>query len=244
MAGSLGRRVPTDFRHVELYPLSALPRKDEPTRVPVVLGVNWYVEFDRPVEDKKTGRFWVLDNLSQVRGGHCVCVPADPHRDRASWWRFYDQGREGACVGFGCSRAMTNLNRRRYYARWLWDQAKLIDEWPETKPGDNQGTSVRAAMEVLRDRGHVHWRGSFQTDDVPTRDARSASSQDGISAYRWAAGVDDVHRVLANPLYDRLGGVPIVNSWGPSYPHYVWMPDAVLERLIKEEGEVAIPTDR
>ena len=30
-------------------------------------------------------------------------------------------GPEGACVGFGCSRMMSLLNRKRYDARWLWD---------------------------------------------------------------------------------------------------------------------------
>jgi hypothetical protein len=28
------------------------------------------------------------------------------------------------------------------------------------------------------------------------------------------------------------------------YPHRTWMPDDILDRLIREEGEVGIPTDR
>jgi hypothetical protein len=53
-----------------------------------------------------------------------------------------------------------------------------------------------------------------------------------------------VNSVLANPAADKLGAVPILNSWGATYPYRVWMPDDVLEHLMKEEGEIAIPTDR
>jgi len=38
--------------------------------------------------------------------------------------------------------------------------------------------------------------------------------------------------------------VPILNSWGKSYPYRTWMPDDVLDRLMAEKGEIAIPTDR
>src|SRR5437763_9432675 len=67
----------------------------------------------------------------------------------------YDQGSEGACVGFASSWMMSILNRRLYDAPWLWNQAKAIDDWPDTNPGDDNGTSVRAAMDVLRTLGHV-----------------------------------------------------------------------------------------
>ena len=50
--------------------------------------------------------------------------------------------------------------------------------------------------------------------------------------------------MLGNDRADELGAVPILNSWGRSYPHRTWMPDEVLDRLMQEEGEIAIPTDR
>ena len=43
----LGRFIPDDWAHVEKYPLSALPKR-RPTPRPVVIGVNWYTEFDKP----------------------------------------------------------------------------------------------------------------------------------------------------------------------------------------------------
>ena len=171
-ARPLGRRAPSDWRHYEKYPLTAATTPTTPT--PVAIGVNWYEDFDTPVQ--KGSRYWIgLDakKLGNVRGGHCVCLePGDQLngsgtvvrllQDSQSWWDFYDQGREGACVGFGCSRMMSLLNRKRYDARWLWDWAKSTDEWPETNPGDDQGTSVRAACDILRSRGHVPWKRGLQ----------------------------------------------------------------------------------
>jgi hypothetical protein len=240
----LGRRAPTDDKHILRFPLGALPEAEQPTGVPVAIGVNWYSDFDRPVGDGV--RWWIGRNvnaLGSIRGGHCVCLRS-VQKDAESWWAFYDQGREGACVGFGCSRLMSLLNRKRYYARWLWDHSKMIDEWGDTNPGDDHGTSVRAAMDVLRNMGHVRWAAGFQYDDVAKRDARAAQQAEGISANRWATSVDEVLRILDYPLATKLGAVPILNSWGKSYPRTTWMPGETLQRLLDEDGEIALITDR
>src|SRR4051794_26720201 len=164
----LDRLVPDDFRHVEKYPLTATTTPARP--VPVTIGVNWYENFDRPVKDSR-GRYWIgRGDLGQIRGGHCVCLePGDPTdgtlQDSASWWPFYDQGNEGAGVGSGSSGMMSLLNRRRYFARWLWDRAKQVDQWPDTNPGDDNGTSVHAAMDVLRNAGHVAWKDAYRPMD-------------------------------------------------------------------------------
>ena len=44
----LGRFIPDDWGHVESYPLTALAPEERPTQSPVVIGVNWYSEFDDP----------------------------------------------------------------------------------------------------------------------------------------------------------------------------------------------------
>jgi len=254
MAGPLGRRTPTDWRHYELFPLTAEATPTAPT--PVAIGVSWYTDFDNPVQ--KDGRYWIgLDstNLGTIRGGHCVCLEpgdqlnGDGHvtrhlQDGDGWWDFYDQGREGACVGFGCSRMMSLLNRKRYDARWLWDWAKSTDDWPETNPGDDEGTSVRAACEILRTRGHVPWNDSYAGRTFQQRDQEAPAAGEGVKVYRWARTVAEVHGILKSPANDRLGAVRILNSWGRDYPHRVWMPDATLQRLIDEDGEVALVTDR
>jgi len=225
----LGRYKPTDMEHVEKHPLTkkmaaALP----PT--PVTVGINWYSAFDTPVQ-AKDGSWWVkAKDLGTLRGGHCVCMP-NTDNDTYGWYKFYDQGNEGACVGFGSSRMMSLLNRARYDARWLWDRAKEVDEWPDTNPGDNQGTSVRAAMDVLRTLGHKKMTG------LP-------NEAYGISANRWATNIDDLLSVLQNQQYKTLGAIPFLNSWGTSYPHKVWVPAETWARLLSEDGEFTMVTDR
>ena len=234
MTGPLGRRVPTDWAHVERHPLAiASPDLVEHT-------------------------------LSMPRWAH----------------DFYDQGAEGACVGFGSSQMMSILNHRRYDARWLWNAAKMIDEWPDTNPGDDNGTSVRAAMDVLRTQGHV--RETAAGHDEPVNPA------DGIAANRWATSVDDVratiklgvpvtigvnwytafdrpalsrgdyyvaqvgtlgtirggHCVCVIAASDRRQAVAFTNSWGTDYPRKVFLPYPILARLLHEDGEATVVTDR
>jgi len=203
--------------------------------VPVVIGVNWYSTFSDPVVGSD-GRWWIgRGDLGYIRGGHAVCLKPQSLVDSAAWWQWMDQGREGACVGFAASRAMMLLNRKRYDARWLWNRAKEIDEWPETNPGDDNGTSVRAAMDVLRMAGHVAVRNGKP---------RPLAPEDGIAENRWAQSVDEVLACLGSPRYETIGAVPVLNSWGIQYPHTVWIPLDTLDRLIREDGEATMFTDR
>jgi hypothetical protein len=140
-----------------------------------------------------------------------------------------DQGREGACVGFGSSRMMTLLNRKRYDGFWLYHQAQLIDEYSDTPPAE--GTSVRAACDILQSQGHV---ATYRGTDKPV------SSAEGISAFRWATSWDDVRATLGVTS----DGVPLLNSWGSGYPHIVYLTDEAGERLLNEDGEFVVVTDR
>lgn len=224
-----GRRVPSDWRHVERFPLMRLAPLERP--MPVILGINWYAAFEAPV--LKDGRYWLReDNLGRVLGGHAICVKPAVLTDYLGWWDFYDQGFEGSCVGFSVSRAKSLVDRTRYGGRWLYKEAQKIDEWPGE---DYEGTSVRAGLEVLRTRGHRRLIGGVLQDE---------RLGDGIAAYRWATSVEEIHAVIKMPLADSLGAVPLLQSWGRSYPHIVWLPDTVLERLLGEDGEAATFTDR
>lgn len=225
----LGRKPPDDWRHVERYPLTAATAPDGP--MPVILGINWYSAFESPYV--KDGRFWIRDvNLGGVLGGHAICVKPGVLTDPIAWWDFYDQGFEGSCVGFSESRAKSLVDRTRYGGQWLYKEAQKIDEWP----GEGyEGTSVRAGLEVMRTRGHRRLIGGVLQQERPG---------DGIAAYRWATSVDEIHSIIKMPLADALGAVPLLQSWGRSYPHIVWLPDVVLERLLIEDGEAATFTDR
>jgi hypothetical protein len=229
----LGRRPPTDDEHIRRYPLTVAALPQLP--VPVVIGVLWYTDFDTPTWDARARR-WLIGrdstNLGRIRGGHCVCIKPQGIVDPVSWWRLMDQGSEGACVGFGSTRAMMLLNRRRYDARWLYHMAQTIDEWPGE---DYDGTSVRAGMDVLRDMGHRRVRGKRTS---------AVDAAEGISENRWARSVEEVMACLQSPRYEAMGMVPILNSWGASYPHLTYMPLETLDRLIREDGEATIITDR
>jgi hypothetical protein len=225
----LGMIPPTDDRHRQLYGLTAGTIPTVPT--PVVLGINWYSVFDHPSTDEQ-GRWWIGREVDwgQVRGGHAICAKPSAIRDSMRNWTVFDQGSEGACVGFSCARMMTLLNSETYSGFWIYHQAQRIDEWPGE---DYDGTSVRAGCDVLRTTGPVRiFRGKEYGPDAV----------DGIEANRWAESVDEI---LACLHQSGAGGfVTLLNSWGRSYPHYVRLPLEGLDRLLREGGEATVVTDR
>jgi len=233
--GPLGARFPEDQSYKDKYPLTAATLPS--TAQPGVLGINWYSNFDVPQKDGL--RYWIgRGKLGYVRGGHAICVqPGDASAlDMFLWWRFYDQGSEGACVGFSLSRALSLMNRSRYDARWLYQQAQLIDPYPETPP--EEGTDVNSGCSILLKKGARKY-------DSATGTFLPVSLASGIKAYRWAQSVDDIHAFLKHPTADKLGAVPLLNSWGTAYPRKVWLPDETLDRIVFQEGgECAVLTDK
>jgi hypothetical protein len=226
----LGRKQPTDWEHYERYALTPATAPIKPT--PVVLGIDWYSSFNNPV--RKYARWWIgldLDKLGSIQGGHAIAVESGGYGDLWHWRLWYNQDRN-SCVGFSTSRVMSLLNRRKYDANWLYDQALKIDEWPGEA---DEGTSVRAGLEVLRTLGH-RWVTGDKT--------RPEHIDEGISAYRWMSSAVEVRSVLKNPRADRIGAVPLLNSWGTSYPQRVWLPDEALDFLLSSRGEAGTVTDR
>jgi hypothetical protein len=224
----LGRLKPPDWEHVRKFPLAAAPEAAK-KGTPVVLGINWYTAFDRP-EEMTDNRWWITSSstLGRLRGGHAICVKPGGVSDPLGWWDYYDQTDTPECVGFSESRMMSLFNRTRYNAPWLYGEAQKIDGID----GPHDGTSVRAGLEVLRTRGHER-----QRDTAPR-------SGDGITAYRWALSVDEILNVINMPLATRLGALPLLNSWGTFYPHIVWFPGETIDRMLGEDGEAGVPTDR
>lgn len=190
-----------------------------------------------------------------------------------SWHEEHDQGTEGACVGYGWSMAKAILDKQRFNDAWLWNEAKKIDIWPDTNPGDNNGTSVRAAGDVLRDQGHV------------LKGKRSPERRWAIQENRWATTVDEMRTAIA-------GNVPVVIgvNWYSNFDNpqhkgtehwigegslghirgghcvciigasdkrqaflaknswgknypLVWIPYTTMQRLLNEDGEAALITD-
>jgi hypothetical protein len=187
--GALGRREPKTFEHVEKYPLQ--------TAVDAQI-------------------FTVPDTLEKSLG-----LP--------SYWKRWDQGEEGACVGFGSSAMMGITNTLQYRNHlgnmagefafepfWLYREAQLVDEWPETPP--EEGTSVNASCKVLLSQGH---RRAYRNSIGPVE------SNYGIKAYRWAKTVDEMRAAIHAGL-----AVSIGVNWYTNF-----------DMLVKENGEHWIGVD-
>lgn len=233
--GQLGRQVPKDWKHVEKYPLRALG-DEAPIGVPGVAGIAWFTGDDAPQRDN-LGRYWIgRGSRGGYRGGHAIAAKSR-QPDAEGWHAFYDQNPYGgACVGFSLSRMMSHYNRVRYAGEWLYYEAQKVDYWPGgAYPGaDPQyaGTAISSGCDVLRVQGH-------KMRSWPT--ARPGA---GISANRWLTSVDEIHRTIALPLADKLGAIPLMNSWGTFYPRIVWMPDEEMDYRLQNDGEFVVVTDR
>lgn len=176
MSPILDRRIPSDFTHVEKHPITATRLATPPANVEKILRLP-------------------------------------------SWHWTHDQGSEGACVGHGTAmeRAITNTAQgilakiirpttyRRYDPIWIWNQAKIWDEWPDTNPGDSNGTSVRAAYDIMRTQGPVRCKSvTTGSDGIPRPIGADPAPtySDGAQVNVWATTVDDMRSSLA-------AGIPV-----------------------------------
>lgn len=238
-AGPLGRRPPTDWEHVDKYPLRALATTERPANAPVVMGVNWYANFDEPTLIR--GKWWIgRGDWGSLRGGHATVLRPLRVYEPRSWWIWHDQISEGICVSEAVARCMALLNRQRYQPRPLYDWAQNNDEWPGAEP-TYSGTSVRAGLDCARLQGMVparlreaHYVRAGEVD-------RPFELDHGIAANRWAQTVEEVFEALG---YEGSSAVPMLNSWGKKYPRVVYLPDEAVDRLMREDGEFGIVTDR
>jgi hypothetical protein len=106
--------------------------------------------------------------------------------------RQYDQRPYNACIGYSSSWMMSILNRHLYSASWLWDRAKEQDDYPHTNPGDNNGTTLRAAMDVLREVGHCRVGRNGQQ--------HPPALVEGIKENRWATTIDEIRSCIDQDL--------------------------------------------
>jgi hypothetical protein len=178
-------------------------------------------------DDPRLGRFlpddW--DHLEKY-GYSALNVPTVEKVNKTlvlpRWHWEHNQGQEGSCVGHGGSleRAIVNYNQRRLAGRkpyavrydpiWGWNEAKRGDEWPETNPGDDNGTSVRAFYDVMRIQGHrrIKTNGiAIGSDGRPLvlDNSEKPDPTEGVSTNRWATTVDEIRTALAAGLPVTIG---------------------------------------
>lgn len=216
----------------------------------------------RPRFDKRSKKYPVRELLW-----------ANPRRVDRVWeiGPILDQGREGACVGFGWTAQtlaspfstdpnILNPREPNQFALHVYKSAQKIDEWP----GENyDGTSVLAGAKTMKRLnliGSYGW--AFSVDEVIDAIIARGPVVLGIpwydSMYSAPHGVVKVsgsqvggHCILAigfraaSPNFDGRPSVLLQNSWGPS-----WGINGVAEieveelaKLLKTHAEACLPLD-
>lgn len=229
--GGLGRVIPPDWQHVETHHVNQLAVK--PKHMPVVLGIAWYQNFDRPVKGTD-GKYRIgKGNLGSIRGYHAICCEPAPdpavagkEQDVATWHMFFDQGETPACEGFSHARAMTLIYREKFNPFWLYDDARRKEG---TYP-DGEGSTNRETCAALQSWG-VHPESGEHAIPQPWS---SHAGGHKIASYHWMTTVDEVCAVLGLPAGSE---VPLLQSWGVNYPERVYLDPHALATVLGEEGE-------
>lgn len=168
----------------------------------------------RQAPDDKAQRLFPLSALPLAAAPVTLEGALTPPNAEA-YKRHYDQTKRlgtyngtNSCVGQGVSGALSFQNSpsskqlRRYDPYALWERAKALDPWTDTNPGDNNGTSVRTGLEVVRTEGHARQTAAGVT--------KPWSLAERIREYRWCATADEVRSALAATLTLPTGGAPVI----------------------------------
>lgn len=128
--------------------------------------------------DRIVDRLPEFDERSRL---FAAVAPDDTRPFRSYTWScdvYNDQGREGACVGFGWTHELAArpkiVRRDATFALQIYNRAKQLDSFPGE---DYSGTSVLAGVKAVQE-------------------LENSLGNQYISEYRWAFGIEDVLRVL------------------------------------------------
>jgi hypothetical protein len=173
-----------------------------------------------------------------------------------------DQGATSSCVGHAWRQFLSSaplMTKAGPDAFKIWNDAKAIDEWTDTNPGDEEGTSVRAGVKVLQSLGHIaSYVWAFSAGDC--RDFILGGFGPLVFGTWWYGSMFD-----PDPAgFVTISGSPIgghayfvvgystqrdafrcVNSWGREWGQSgrFWLPFDLAHRLIQEDGEACAATE-
>ena len=248
------RRVPTDWKHVEKYPIR--PKLTAPT--PATLVIEKILNVPRQYRD----------DYDQGNVGACVgfsqsWMMSILNRKLYSAMWLYNQAQlvdewaetppeEGTSLRAAFDVLRTKGHRRIYAQHERPEALKegiVENRWATTVD------EVRAAiaMGIPVNLG-IWWYTQFFSPEQRPRleDAgreRSAVAKT-VRRYDYWIGVGDWgwqeggHAITVVGASDRRQAFALCNTWGETYPFIVWLPYVSFERLMREDGEAGIVTDR
>lgn len=183
-----------------------------------------------------------------------------------NWYNvgIWDQGQTSMCVAYSSLKWLNAgpvRNTKGVDATSTTDfyrDCQRVDEWP----GENyDGTSVRASMKVLQERGYINsYSWAF---DIKTAANFILTTGPMIFGTVWSEGMfnpdsrgflpDDSSAIVGGHSYlaigantklktpSGIGAFRIVNSWSKSWGQggRAWLPFSLADKLFKEDGEAA-----
>lgn len=222
------------------------------------------------VRDLRLARIKQFDERS--RGFPVRTEVARGKQPRSYTWRcldHFDQGQEGACVGFAMTHELSarpvevkHLSAEFARTKIYWG-AQEIDPWPGgSYPGASpqyEGTSVLAGVKILKKLGYIEsYRWAFGLNDLVLAVGYCGPAVLGLAWYDGmfephSCGYLHVEGELAGGHAILCKGVDVANrtftlhnSWGSAWGNGG---DALvswdeMDRLLHEEGEAVIPMGR
>lgn len=175
-----------------------------------------------------------------------------------------DQGREGACVGFSCAGELA-AKPAAYpvtdeTAQKIYEAARAVDH-AEGRDYSEGATTLAGMKACSNARYFQKYLWCFGIDDTINWIVRRGPVVLGINWYegmdrpspqgliRVTGSIRGGHAIMANgfwPAHPQFGDVLVLtNSWGKDWglSGRAYLPIEDSSRLLKEDGEVAAPTD-
>lgn len=246
------RRVPTDWKHVEKYPL----------RAALKIGPSGIIALEKVLDAPRQYR----DDYDQGWIGACVgfsqsWMMSILNRKLYSAIWLYDQAQlidewadtppeEGTSLRAGFDVLRTKGHRRVYAQHERPEALKegiLENRWATTV--DEVRAAIASGIPVNLG---IWWYDAFFSPEQRPRldDNGKEITQFGVKRWDYWIGVNNWgsmaggHAITCIGASDRRQAFALCNTWGETYPYIVWLPYVSFERLMKEDGEAGIVTDR